>query len=142
MPKTTSTSAGAWSSAPCRAADARWAGRMAVVMGPSCGRPVPWSSPDADEPPGAARARVRSVAPDPLTLLRSPAYVKLLVLAALIGVPVSAVAYGFLKLVAWLEEALFEHLPGTLGFDRPPTWWPVPLLAVSGVIVALAIRRL
>ena len=80
--------------------------------------------------------------PDPLALLRSRSYVKLLVLAALIGVPVSAAAYGFLKLVAWLQEELFTDLPEGLGFDTPPTWWPLPLLALSGLLVALAIRRL
>src|SRR5215218_2255140 len=80
--------------------------------------------------------------PDPFALLRSRAYVRLLLLAALIGVPVSAAAYGFLKLVAWLQEALFEDLPEWLGFDAPPTWWPVPLLALSGLLVALAIRHL
>jgi hypothetical protein len=52
------------------------------------------------------------VQPDPLALLRSRADVRLLVLAALIGVPVSAAAYGFLKLVAWLQETLFTDLPG------------------------------
>jgi H+/Cl- antiporter ClcA len=82
------------------------------------------------------------VQPDPLALLRSRAYVRLLVLAALIGVPVSAVAYGFLKLVAWLEETLFADLPEALGFDAAPTWWPVPLLALSGLLVALAILHL
>ena len=80
--------------------------------------------------------------PDPFALLRSRAYVRLLLLAALIGVPVSAAAYGFLKLVAWLQEALFEDLPDTLGFDAPPTWWPLPLIALSGLLVALAISRL
>jgi H+/Cl- antiporter ClcA len=80
--------------------------------------------------------------PDPLALLRSREYVRLLVLAALIGVPVSAAAYGFLKLVAVLQEALFTDLPDGLGFDAPPTWWPLPLLALSGLLVALAIRAL
>src|SRR5215218_7716761 len=80
--------------------------------------------------------------PDPFALLRSRAYVRLLLLAALIGVPVSAAAYGFLKLVAWLQEALFEDLPEGLGFDAPPAWWPVPLLALSGLLVALAILHL
>jgi H+/Cl- antiporter ClcA len=80
--------------------------------------------------------------PDPLALLRSRAYVKLLVLAALIGIPVSAVAYGFLELVAELQELLFDDLPDALGFDSPPVWWPLPLLAVSGLLVALAIRHL
>jgi chloride channel protein, CIC family len=82
------------------------------------------------------------VQPDPFALLRSRAYVRLLVLAALIGVPVSAVAYGFLKLVAWLQETLFTDLPEGLGFDAPPTWWPLPLLALSGLLVALAILHL
>jgi H+/Cl- antiporter ClcA len=82
------------------------------------------------------------VAPDPLALLRSPAYVRLLALAALIGIPVSGAAYGFLKLVALLQEALFTDVPKALGFDTPPTWWPLPLLALSGLLVALAIRHL
>ncbi len=38
--------------------------------------------------------------PDPLALLRSRGYLRLLILAGLIGVPISAVAYGFLKLAA------------------------------------------
>ena len=80
--------------------------------------------------------------PDPMALLRTPAYVRLLVLAALLGLPVSALAYGFLELVAELQSLLFDDLPGWLGFASPPTWWPIPLLAVSGLLVALAILRL
>ena len=80
--------------------------------------------------------------PDPLALLRSRSYLRLLLLAALIGVPVSAAAYAFLKGVDWLQDQLFTELPEALGFDSPPTWWPVPLLALSGVLVALAITHL
>ena len=80
--------------------------------------------------------------PDPLALLRSRAYLKLLVLAALIGIPVSAVAYGFLELVSELQTLLFDDLPDALGFDSAPVWWPLPLLALSGLLVALAIRHL
>ena len=79
---------------------------------------------------------------DPQALLRSRSYVKLLVLAALLGVPVSAASYGFLALVDWLQEAVFTDLPETLGFDAAPVWWPLPLLALSGLLVALAIRHL
>jgi H+/Cl- antiporter ClcA len=68
--------------------------------------------------------------------------VQLLVLAAIIGVPVSALAYGFLKLVDELQTAFFTSIPKDLGFDAAPAWWPVPLLAVAGLVVALAIRRL
>jgi H+/Cl- antiporter ClcA len=80
--------------------------------------------------------------PDALSLLRSPGYTKLLLLAALIGVPVSAAAYGFLKLVDWLQGQLFTELPDALGFETPPAWWPLPLLVVSGLLTALAIQRL
>ena len=80
--------------------------------------------------------------PDPQALLRSRSYVQLLVLAALLGVPVSAASYGFLALVDWLQEAVFTDLPKTLGFDSAPVWWPLPLLALSGLLVALAIRHL
>jgi H+/Cl- antiporter ClcA len=80
--------------------------------------------------------------PDPLELLRSRSYVQLLVLAALIGVPVSAAAYGFLKLVAVVQEAVFETLPEGLGFDTAPTWWPLPVLALSGLLTACAISYL
>jgi hypothetical protein len=79
---------------------------------------------------------------DPMALMRSRAYVKALVLAAIIGAPVSAIAYGFLALVDWLQEYLFSDLPDTLGFASVPLWWPIPLLALSGLLVALSISRL
>jgi H+/Cl- antiporter ClcA len=79
---------------------------------------------------------------DPQALLRSRSYIKLLVLAAILGVPVSAAAYGFLKLVSWLQTSFFESIPKDLGFDSAPMWWPLPLLAVAGVLVAAAIRYL
>ena len=54
----------------------------------------------------------------------------------------SAAAYGFLKLVAVVQEAVFETLPEGLGFDTAPTWWPLPVLALSGLLTACAIRYL
>jgi H+/Cl- antiporter ClcA len=57
-------------------------------------------------------------------------------------VPVSALAYGFLKLVDELQTAFFTSLPKDVGFDAAPAWWPLPLLAVAGLVVALAISRL
>ncbi len=80
--------------------------------------------------------------PDPFALIRSRGYVALLVLAAIIGIPVSAVAYGFLKLVDVLQVWLFTDLPKELGFHGTPPWWPLPLLAVAGVLVALTIKYL
>lgn len=81
-------------------------------------------------------------AADPAAVIRSRGYLRILVLAGLIGIPVSVIAYGFLALVDWVQSYLFTELPGILGFDGAPLWWPLPLLALSGVLVALCIRRL
>jgi H+/Cl- antiporter ClcA len=81
-------------------------------------------------------------APDPAAILRSRRYVGLLVLAAILGVPISAAAYGFLALVAKLQEWIFTDLPNALGFDGTPLWWPLPLLTLAGVLVALTIQYL
>jgi H+/Cl- antiporter ClcA len=83
-----------------------------------------------------------SPSPDPDALLRSRRYVGLLVLAAILGVPISAVAYGFLALVGGLQEWLFTDLPRALGFGGAPPWWPLPLLTLAGVLVGLTIRYL
>jgi len=80
--------------------------------------------------------------PDPRALLRSRSYVGLLLVAAVLGVPVSAAAYGFLALVNYLQKEIFTHLPHGLGFQTTPVWWPLPVLAVGGVITAAAIRYL
>ena len=79
---------------------------------------------------------------DPVALLRSRRYVGLLVLAAVLGAPISAAAYGFLELVSALQGWLFDRPPGQLGFDGPPWWWPAPLLVVSALLVGLTIRHL
>src|SRR3954468_18380338 len=91
------------------------------------------SVPDID-PPAAA--------PDPPAWLRSRSYIQILILAALAGLPISALAYGFLVLVGHLQKWLFTDLPESLGYASAPTWWPLPLLALSGLLVTLAIRHL
>ena len=86
-------------------------------------------------PPGRAPV-------DPAALLRTRSYVQLLLLAAIIGVPVACVAYGFLWLVSELQDALFTDLPDQLGYATAPDWWPIPVLAVGGLLTAAAIQRL
>ena len=73
---------------------------------------------------------------NPLAALRTRAYLGLLVLAALIGAPISAIAYGFLALVSKLQGWIFTDLPKGLGFHAEPLWWPLLPLAVAGVLVA------
>jgi H+/Cl- antiporter ClcA len=79
---------------------------------------------------------------DPRALLRSRDYLRLLALAAILGVPVSAAAYGFLALVSYLQKEIFTHLPHGLGFATEPIWWPLPVLVAGGIIAGLAIRYL
>ena len=81
-------------------------------------------------------------ASDPAAILRSRSYVRLLVLAAILGVPISAAAYGFLALVDKLQGWAFTSLPQGLGFAGTPWWWPLPLLTLAGVLVGLTIRHL
>jgi H+/Cl- antiporter ClcA len=81
-------------------------------------------------------------AADTLALLRSRSYLVLLVLAALLGVVVSAIAYGFLALVSKLQGWIFTSLPRGLGFHGEPLWWPVLPLVLAGVLVGLTIRYL
>jgi H+/Cl- antiporter ClcA len=66
----------------------------------------------------------------------------LLVFGAIVGAPVAAIAYFFLEGVAEVQQYLFGTLPEELGFDGQPSWWPIPLLALSGLLVALTIRHL
>ena len=57
-----------------------------------------------------------------------PAYLRLLVLAAVIGAPVSALARGFLAMVSKLQGRLFGSLPSALGLAQVPLWWAFPVL--------------
>jgi H+/Cl- antiporter ClcA len=79
---------------------------------------------------------------DPATILRSRGYVGLLVVAAILGVPISAAAYGFLALVGKLQSWVFTSVPQGLGLGGTPWWWPLPLLTLAGVLVGLTIRYL
>ena len=78
--------------------------------------------------------------PDPLSIIRSRSYVALLLLGAIIGVPVAAVAYFFLDAIARVQKEIFTDLPHSLGFHGEPLWWPLPWLTLCGLLVALAIR--
>jgi H+/Cl- antiporter ClcA len=79
---------------------------------------------------------------NPAALLRSRAYLQLLVLAAILGVPISAAVYGFLALASYLQKEVYDHLPHGLGFATTPVWWPLPIVLVGGVLAALAIHYL
>ncbi|NUR26124.1 MAG: chloride channel protein [Catenulispora sp.] len=79
---------------------------------------------------------------DPAALLRSRDYVAMLVMAAIVGVLVSTVAYFYLKAVTEAQTAVFTTLPENLGWSKEPVWWPLLPLFVGGLVVAVSIRFL
>src|SRR4051812_7179525 len=79
---------------------------------------------------------------DPVAVIRSKPYLAALVLAGILGIPISAIAYGFLALVAEIQQLLFTTLPSQMFRGPPPAWWPVPWLILCGLLTALTIRYL
>jgi len=89
---------------------------------------------------------------DPRSLIRTRQYRIMLVFAAAIGLFVSAVSWGYLELVHYIQNWVYKDLPndlgytaltpGDLGHSTIPWWYPLPWLALAGVLTALAITRL
>src|SRR5258707_15759596 len=80
---------------------------------------------------------------DPSSTLLSRGFVVLLMISVGIGVAVSLAAWCFVELVYQIQRELYHHLPSALGYSKgPPIWWSLPILAIGGLIPALAISRL
>jgi hypothetical protein len=55
----------------------------------------------------------------------------------------SLAAWGFLELVHQVQVGVWDKLPDWVGYDDgAPLWWAVPVLAIAGAVVAVAIVRL
>lgn len=50
-------------------------------------------------------------------------------------------AFGFVALEHWTQHWVWESLPHALGHSAAPWWWPLPALALCGVLVAFAIGK-
>lgn len=98
--------------------------------------------PDPVPAPGPGTAAEPEPAADPASVLRSRGYLVTVAMGGLIGLPVSVAAFGFLYAVREIQQGLFAHLPGALGFHGEPPWWPVPVVGLSGLLVAVAVRYL
>jgi len=97
-------------------------------------------SPAASQP--GSSAAVGLPAMDPVAVLRSRPYLVMLVLAAILGIPISAIAYGFLALTTKFQELLFDDLPSDIFSGGAPAWWPVPWLMLCGLLTGMSIRYL
>ena len=65
------------------------------------------------------------------------AYLRLVALGALVGIPAALAAAIFLALVHDIERWLWHDLPDALGHSGPPWYLVIGLPAVGGVIVAV-----
>jgi H+/Cl- antiporter ClcA len=82
-------------------------------------------------------------APEAAAMMASRRYVVLLVIVSIVGVVVSFATWGYLELIHQVTQELYTHVPNALGYHHgPPVWWPLPILAIAGVLVALAITHL
>src|SRR3954453_12095878 len=79
---------------------------------------------------------------DPKALIRSRTYHALLLLAAVVGLVVSCASWLFLEAVHEIEVQVYERLPHDVGDEHIPLWWPLPWLALAGLLTAFAIVRL
>jgi H+/Cl- antiporter ClcA len=75
-------------------------------------------------------------------LLHSRGYLLLLVIAGVLGIPLSLIAFGFLAAVHELEHLVWETIPENLGYDGPPAWWPIAAIGSAGVLVGLAVKHM
>ena len=108
---------------------------MAVSKGPTSA-----ASPVAGQPAPAASGGPAAI--DPVAVIRSRRYIAALVLAAILGIPISAVAYGFLALVSSDPAVPVRRAAEPDLREAAPAWWPVPWLVLCGLLTGLTIRYL
>ena len=77
-----------------------------------------------------------------MQMMASRKFVVLLVLVSIVGIVTALAAWCFLELSHQIEVGVFEKLPEQLGYDATPAWWPLPVAAIGGLIVAFAVVRL
>lgn len=69
----------------------------------------------------------------PAEIIRGRPYLALLALAALIGAPISFVAYFFLDVEREAQDWIFTVAPRDAGLGGEPLWWPLVPLLVAGL---------
>lgn len=80
--------------------------------------------------------------PDSAAIMRGRTSVIVLAFAAVIGLVVSVLAWGFLELVDRVQVGVFTDLPDELGYATTPWWYYLLVLGLAGLPVAFAIVRL
>jgi H+/Cl- antiporter ClcA len=68
------------------------------------------------------------------------AFVRLLLIAAVLGLVTAFAAVVFQIVVQGVQNLLWSDLPGAAGWQEPPWWYVLAVPALGGVLVALALR--
>ncbi|MGA5557479.1 chloride channel protein [Streptomyces lavendulocolor] len=69
------------------------------------------------------------------------AYARLLLLSVLVGVPVALACFFFVGLQHELQGAVWQDLPEAAGYAEAPWWWPLPALALAGLLLVPVVTR-
>ena len=67
-------------------------------------------------------------------------YVRILVIAALLGVPVALAAAAFMSLSRVLTTLAWTTIPDGAGWTAPPWWYVLAVPAIAGLLVAACVR--
>jgi H+/Cl- antiporter ClcA len=100
--------------------------RRAADPGPA-GPPPPTGGP-SPTPAGSSEA------PSPRE------YLRILVIAALLGVPVAVAAAAFMSLIHALTTLMWTTIPEGAGWTAPPWWYVLAVPALAGLLVAVVVR--
>jgi H+/Cl- antiporter ClcA len=67
-------------------------------------------------------------------------YLRILVIAAVVGVPVAVAAAAFMSLSHGLTTLVWTTVPDGAGWTAPPWWYVLAVPAIAGLLVAAAVR--
>jgi H+/Cl- antiporter ClcA len=67
-------------------------------------------------------------------------YVRILVIAALLGAPVALGAAAFMSATHGLTTLVWTTVPDSAGWTTPPWWYVLAVPAMAGLLVAVALR--
>jgi H+/Cl- antiporter ClcA len=71
---------------------------------------------------------------------RAVGYLRTLVFAALLGVPVAFAAVLFQTAIHYVTQLVWDEIPDALGWAEPSWWYVILVPGLAGVLVAVAIR--
>jgi H+/Cl- antiporter ClcA len=94
--------------------------------------------PDTGSAPSAASAGPVPAGSPPELSPRE--YVRVLVIAALLGIPVAIATAGFMSLSDWLIRLVWTTIPDGAGWTSSPWWYVLAVPVIAGLLVAVAVR--